>query len=461
MNHRFDAPKYCAAAMTLLLLINGIRFSPLLGDERLLFGLDDGRMLSTDWSAVGKISARREPGPDTDPTLKSGPSGNAVWVETEGSAGLYAKSGTIPADWKQFDHVIFWLHRSKEEAEQRKESVMEVQVYEPEGRARFWRKITLSHTGWKEFRLPLKWFRWGTGKRPAWDRIDRMGFWFRDAATVSIDTISVQDDGRNAAAYLSNDELLELAFSGSSSKGRLSEADHVTLLTNASGLDDAALVEHLSKVAGAVRKQCPFLVNPDRRPILIVFATRQQYEEFPPRIAQRFNSSAARPLSTGFTFHGIATSFVNEEKPELRPTFSHEFVHSYLAQAARIPNSGEWLHEGMASLCQLQFHPQENLRQIVQEGVEREGYRSPLSELCNGKPIPSNRYWQAATFVEMLQSDPYQDRWPLVFQALQDAKTTDLQPHLETVLKTNWPTVTDDWINFCQARYVSRPTKTE
>ena len=457
MLHRSEVRKriITAVVLSVCMLTAGVR-----AEERVLFGFDDGRRLSAQWSAVGKINAKRETGPAfTDPNEQT-PSGNAVSVDTEGQAGIFAKSGTVAKDWSQFGEVSFWVHRSPEEAQKRQESVIEVQVYEPSGRARFWRRVSLAHTGWQEIRVPLKWFRWGTGKRPMWEQTDRFGFWFRDPAVVAIDRIAIRDDKRDAAAYFSVRELTEAAFAAGTGAGRVLESEHAVVLTNAENSGEDKLLKHLDKVVTTIRADEPTIPVPVRKPMLIVFADRQQYENFAPTFARNFNSTASAPKSTGFTFHGIATSFPDSDNNAVRPTYTHEFIHSWLTQSARISNSGEWFQEGMASMYQLRFHPQDNIPQIVREGLENENYRAELSVLCNGERIPSNRYWQAATVIEMLHSEPYQDRWPLLLANLQSSRTTSLEPHLETVLKTDWQKLTDDWMEFCRARYVSRPPGT-
>lgn len=441
-----------AAGMILLILLNTICLSDQLSaDDNVLFDFDNDRKLSTDWSAVGKIKAKRQAGPKGKDASDSGPSGNAVTLETEGKAGLFAKSGTVSRNWEEFSHVSFWVHRAAAEAELRSESVMEIQIYEEDQKARFWRKVTLDHEGWKEFRLPLKWFRWGGNKRTRWDRIGRMGFWFRDAASVSIDDIGVHDTKSAKAAYLSLEELSAVAFPDN---GRVTETKDLAVLSNAAAVDRDKLAAHLSHILRTLRADHPWLPEPVRKPMLIVFADQQEYERFPTVFAARFNSEAAPPKSTGFTFHGIATSYPDPDNPTLRPTFTHEFLHSCLTQTLRISNRGDWLQEGVASMYQLHFHPQANIPKIVRDGVEQERSRTPLAELCNGERIPMTRYWQAATVVQLLTTDPYKDRFPELIAAIQNSKTTDLGPHLDSILKTDWETLTDDWLEFCKSRYV-------
>ncbi len=67
-------------------------------------------------------------------------------------------------------------------------------------------------------------------------------------------------------------------------------------------------------------------------------------------------------------------------------------------------------------------------------------------------------YWQAMTLLEMLlRSEPYKARLPVLFKALQDANSTNLEPHLVSILNTNWDDLTSDWQEFCRAQSIAKP----
>ena len=423
-------------------------------EDRVLFDFEKKR-LSVDWSAVGKIRVNRVPIPAAKEVKGNRPSGKGIIVETEGRGGVFCKSGRVPGDWSKFSELSFWVHRSEKDAKQTPKSVLEIQIYEAGAKAKFWRRITVSHTGWKRVSVPLRWFRWGPKRVPSWDRADRFGFWFRDKAKLSIDNIVLTPGKEKYAAYLGETELAEVAFP-KAAKGtvRIVKNEDALLLTDAKAVDVKKLADHLSRVAAAVRKDFPFLMRTVQRPVLIVFSTRNAYQRFPVRFAERFDSNANPPRSGGFTLHGIATSYYEPKYGTLRPVFTHEFVHSLLNRSARIPNAGEWLQEGTASYYQLRFHPQKNLPEIVRSGLAKKTNRLPLETLCSGRRIPTTRYWQAATVIEYLLTDKDRRKQvPALFAAFQKAGATTLGPQLRSVLKTDWGGLETAWQKFCRERY--------
>jgi hypothetical protein len=196
------------------------------------------------------------------------------------------------------------------------------------------------------------------------------------------------------------------------------------------------------------------LPKPEGVPLLIVFADRTQYEQFVPRFGAQFNSVAPPPRSSGYSFFGFAMSYWDAEQGSDRPVYTHEFFHSYLSRTLRIESHGDWLHEGFASMQQLQAHPQKNIQQIVASGLEDERMRTPFERLCDGDRIPENRYWQAATLLEMMTaSDKYQKKLPALLAAIGGSGSTALGPHLK-LLETSWDQLSDDWSSFCQTKYV-------
>ncbi len=414
--------------------------------------------LAVDWSAVKTIAASRVAVPEVPAEIDAGPAGMGLAVNADGG-GLFLRAGKGPEDWTQCDGVSFWVHRSANEAKRRAKSAMEVQIYEKDGGARFWRKVELDHTGWKQVDVPLKWFRWSSGRVPRWERADRMGLWFRDDTEVVIDTIVVAggQGGENGAARpaeLSVDDIRKIAFPSTPADDVtvVANAD-VRLLTDAPDLDAKRLAAHLSDVADQVRKDLS-LERPSIRPVLVVFATDDAYRAFPPRLAEQLNAASGVPTSSGYTLHGISTSSWSARWGTLRPVYTHEYVHGLIARSIGVANSGEWFQEGLASYYQVRFHPQESLGKIVRTGISQPTRHLPLPELCNGKPISGNRYWQALSLIGLLiQSEEHAPHLPKLLAAIGRSGATDLAPHLPTIFKTDWQQLTADWKQHCRETY--------
>jgi hypothetical protein len=439
-----------AVLAAIVLLLSGAARA----EEQLLFDFDS-RSLSEEWSAIRQITVAREPVPA--PSAQAGivPAGRGARVDTAGRAGLFAKTGKVPRDWRQFESVSLWIYRSPEEARRRPTSIVEIQIYESDGKTRFWRRVDLAHTGWKRFSVPLCWFRYGDQRIPRWDQIDRFGLWFRDAAEVTIDAIAVSRIAAKTASELSAADLASTAFPDAKPEQiRVLEKDYVRIITNAAGLDLQKLADHLKLVAGCVRRDLSLLEEPAVPATLIVFATREQFQAFPDRLAKRMNSSGPVPQAVGFTTHGIGTSYWNDRFGTLRPVYTHEFVHSLVTHGALLRNHGEWFQEGLASYYQMQAHPQESLSRIVIDGIEKGGARLPLSQVLHGRTIPTNRYWQAVTVIEMLITDEkFRTKWPALIAAFQKTGSTDIGPHLEPILETTWEEFEQQWEEHCRRVY--------
>ncbi|MEO1529162.1 MAG: hypothetical protein AAFX06_27390 [Planctomycetota bacterium] len=406
------------------------------------------------WSAIRKITASRVPAPAlTDQKGEDAPAGKALAIQSAANSGLFLKQGKGPSDWTTCGEVSFWAYRSPEEVAKHAASTIELQIYEADPGARFWRKTTLDHTGWKRISVPLKWFRWGSGRIPRWSKADRMGFWFRDETQLVLDTVRVSAGSEDRPAELSIEDLQSVAFPNASVDDiTVIDSAEVLLLSDASKLDANKLVEHLAKVATTVREELA-LAKPAVKPVLIVFDTDAAYREFPPRLGEKLNSMADPPKSGGYALHGIASAAWSDQWGSLRPVYTHEFVHGLLARSSGIPNKQEWFQEGVANYYQIRFHPQDGLDKLILAGVRSPSGRSPLEELCSGRPISGTRYWQALTVVDFLRRDPrYSKHFPEMITEMGEKGTTDLTPFLAS-WKTSWEDLTAQWMEHCRKTY--------
>lgn len=435
------------------------------GDETLLLDFDS-HSVSNGWSHAGPIEFSVEPIPAAEIGPGPRPGGKGLSVRATGPGSLFVRNDRlVPRDWSPFREISLWIYRDPAEVARDPLTILEIHVGQGNQEAAFWRRIELSHSGWEQITVPLRWFRWGNTV-PQWEQTERLGVRFREPANVVLDSISV-DVGEPRSAYLGREELARLAFGESRLQPEPgnsantdpppwveAENDHVSILSNAPSLDAAQLAGHLESVAAAIRQDFPFLDPPGRKPVLLVFANQQQYREFTPRLAEQLGATAIRPDSGGYTLHGISTSSWDPRHGTLRPVYTHEYLHGYIAHAARLANRGEWVHEGLATFYQLRFHPQVDVAKIVRDGIAGEEFRLPLEQLCNGQPIPMNRYWQAMTVVELLATDrAYKSRLADLFVAFRESGSTDLGPQLKPLWNTTWSDLTTRWEAHCRAKY--------
>lgn len=412
--------------------------------------------LSNQWTAVSRIEAARIALPaDALPkeAPKGGPAGFGLELKSAaGSCGLYSKPNLLPGDLRSAAEVELWIFRSADEAKKHPASNLELQFVEGDGRTRFFRKLEVSHTGWKKFEVPLRWFRWGENRIPRWEKVSRFGVWLRDPAELQIDAVVLERGKGPQASEVEAQELAQMAFPGVAAEKIFAlDTPQRLVLTDAPQFKLAEFGKHLDLVDAEIQKTLPFLGDPAQRPKLVVFSTEADYRAFTPRLAARLNAQAEAPRSGGYTLHGVATSYWQGEQP--RPVFTHEYVHSVLSMRADFDNRSEWLQEGLANHLQLRFHPQE-IGGIVRGGLADPAQRLPLEELASGKPLPTNRYWQAVTLVELLLGEKkYSEKLAEYFAAVAKSGSTDLGPHLQPIFATDWPGLTADWRDFCERKY--------
>jgi hypothetical protein len=441
-------------ALTALVCLAGSAGS---AERRIEFDFERGP-LDAQWIAAGKdLRAARQPIASDPPP--NGPTGHGLSVAAAAPGGVFTKPGLVPADLTSFERLEFWAHRSSEEAQRRPRVELEAQVL-GRGGARFWRRVELTGAGWQKVSLPLPWFRWSTGRVPSWGASERLGLWLRGAAELQVDGIALVDEDQARGAALRPDDAIELAFAGiEADRLRRKSGPHVVLASDAPELDPAQLAGHLDQVAAAVDADLPELGSGPPA-VLLVFGDEQSYRSFTPRLAERLGGQAPPPASDGFTVLGIATSCWSPRHGTHRPVYTHEFVHSYLIPRLGFDNHGDWLHEGLAVRYQLRFHPQPGFERIVRNGLADPAARTPLAALADGRPIPAQRYWQAATLVDLLLEGPrYAPRRAALFEAMCKAASADLGPHLPAVLGTDWAGLEADWRRWCEQKFgpPSRP----
>jgi hypothetical protein len=270
-----------------------------------------------------------------------------------------------------------------------------------------------------------------------------------------VDTIWLEGIEPDVSAFISTDDLVRVGFPDDPTTVQLAHGKDFTLITDVEALDKAQLLAHINKVTARMRLDMPFLGPAVRPTMLIVFANRTAFEAFVQRFAQQMNSQGSVPnQGTGYSFLGVATSYWDETYGTQRPVFTHEFVHGYLSRCMALANTGEWFHEGLATLYQVTFHPQDDLAKIIRRGVNDRRFRSEPRLLCDGRKIPMDRYWQAMSIVQMLiQDSTYKARLPRLVRAFEASGSTSLAPHLETVLHKDWETFERDWRSFCDTAY--------
>lgn len=428
----------------------------------------EGRALGDEWSAAGDVQAARRAGPAFaagDEAHTDVPAGQALFVSSgRGRGGLATRAGVVPTEIGDHESLTLWIHRAPEEAQRRTSTTLELQFVEAPG-VRLWRKLVVDHSGWQRFELPLRHFGWDATRVPHLGRIASFAVVLRDPGELAIDEIRLHDVDGGPGAFLATDEVRALAFgppTEASGDGAPVEGDGVRvlarngfeLLTDVAALDADELFARLEAAAAELAPLVPPDEETRRVPRLVVFARDAAYREFAPRLGDCFARVAGPPRSDGYTLLGIAHAAWSESFATARPVFVHEFVHALLECRALLPNQSEWLQEGLATHVQVLLHPQADLGAIVTRALADPAAQRSLADLTDGRPIEVRHYWQAMTLVQTLaRSERYRARFPELVAALRAAGSTELAPHLGTVLGTTFEELEREWRAHCAAHW--------
>jgi len=418
--------------------------------------------LSTVWAAAGDLSASREALPAevaVDDALADRPFGSGVRLSSQDGGGLlYTREGALASDWSAYESISLWIWRSAERAEAGATTI-ELQMIEPGG-GRFWRKLELDHAGWRRVELPLARFGWQQTRIPRWDRIRHFGVFLRDADELVIDAVRVHDDEGGPGPFLVASEVRALAFEGRAETEavRTHAANGIELVTDAPDLDLERVHARLVEAATYVDALLPDGGDALRTPRLVVFAEDADYRAFAPRLAGAFARDATSPGSGGYTLLAIAHGAWDASYGSDRPTFVHEFVHSYLSCRALLPNKTEWLQEGIANHVQMRFHRQEGLDELVTDAAAQLDDPTLIEQVTSGEPISTRRYWLAMTVAEtLMHRERYAADFPDLIAAARANGSTALGPLLAEVHESNYAELFIEWRAWCAEAYAVTP----
>lgn len=432
-----------------------------LAQEATKVGWDfEKQALSTEWTAGGKITATRAIGEPVEKPkpLQAGdliPGGQVATIDAQPSSFFAQKPDLPRVPWERAERISFWVSRSAEEAKRDPDCTFDVLFLDATNRAVFSRRVILTGSGWQQVEIPAQWIAPTTGRVGTWTGVQRLAFSFREESHVALDAIQAELAAKPRPA-MSMAEMLPIAFPGIAPAAlKTAEREGLVVATNATECNPNEVARLLEPLQKQVAADLP-LLEPIAPARLLIFATRDEYQKFPPRLAAKYGKEAASPQSDGFTLLGWATSSWDGAKGEERPVFAHEFVHSLIESRLQIANQGEWLQEGLATYYQLQMYPQKNVPNLIQEGIANQQF--DLKALTSGKPIQVTAYWQAATLCSLLIRDPaYQPKLKELIAAFQKQESTALEPQLATVLKVDYDRLRNDWKKHCREAWPVKP----
>ena len=402
---------------------------------------DDGRKLGALFTASGKISVSGGEGPGD--TNSSGADGRAARISTHGRFAFYTHNGVVKFDPETADTIRFQIH-NPEGKKQRFDFI----AVEKDKRAIFWRKVEFDHKGWKNFELPMEWFRWNEGRIPVWEDVGSIGIRGNGGLDFWIDGIEVADRAPDRGPELSAGSLANSIFPNSKTV-RTRNEEGIWLITDHQELDLDTLHDHLKEVKDQVLTWVPqWKKNSNARPaVLVVAKDRKQYLALFERLGHRYLASVKPPDSSGYHVQGIGFSFFDPKWGTKRPVFTHEFTHSIASSIGKIDFSGAgWFQEGIANYSQTRFHPQQGLDQLIRSGITERETHDQLEKLTTGKEIRITRYWQVMTLFDFLLNDPeMKPKLPELISRFEATGKTNLDLHLESVYEMDFEELSTKW----------------
>ncbi len=367
----------------------------------------DSPGLSNFWRGQGDIQMERKDRPSSAPSEMEGSHVVELKANSESSI-FYGQRAQLDSDILNFGEVELWIFRPETAAES--ELVLEVGFHIERFPSRLWRKLPVSHTGWKAYRLPLKWFRKEGALTPSWFDVSFMSVSFRSAGEIELGPITLLRSEEAHAPYLDGaDWQAFLAEKISNLKTKVVENEGLIVVAGDQQEQLNELVAKLNEADKAVRERFPtFFKTPTQgqKPALIITNDTEEYEKLIPLVAQAQMASASAPHADGYSFDGYAFSSAGSEKTPIRPVFIHEYIHALVELHARIPSRGGWLQEGVAFLIQDQLFSV-GLKESIQSYLNGDApvYLSPIS-LLGSESVNLISYWQAAALIDMLADHP-------------------------------------------------------
>ena len=241
-------------------------------EKPLLISDFDQTVPAQKWMKSGNVILKLS---DTSQSQIKEISGNAINVSFEDKKSfIYSPSSLFNGELKSYDHVTFWLHKQDEG-----DVVFEFQIMDKSNTSRFWRKVTVSHRGWKKITLPLRWFRWAGKISPSWNEISRIAFFPRAKCSFVVDQIQFEDlDGKAGLFVNSADDISKNLLPDSDPKSY--EKDFLIVSENKK-VDVQKLGEHFEKVLNEIYLKVPSLKREknEAKPYLVIVNDGEEFKK--------------------------------------------------------------------------------------------------------------------------------------------------------------------------------------
>jgi hypothetical protein len=314
------------------------------------------------------------------------------------------------------------------------------------------RRFTLPPGDWRDVVLELRDFRDdGSDQAGSFASVGRIVLrWDEGAGEVTIDDLRLLPGDRGALSCTATPEQLsQLAFGAA--KARTLESDHFVLIDDVLALSDADAMKLLARLEeglkvlseryglrGELGDKVPFFL----------FATRDEYAEFVPRLGEHFGATVTPPKADGYSIFGMGMGWFDAKQGWNRPVFVHEGLHGAIHRLLGVANNSNWVQEGLASAVQVRLHPSSvDRKKLADSFAKRGGWLIPWAQ-CFAEPgALLSRYPQYLSVMDFL-ADQHAADLPKVWdaiRALREPMHKAAPAAIATALGTDAAKLEEEW----------------
>lgn len=416
-------------------------------EKPLLISDFDQTVPAQKWMKSGNVILKLS---DTSQSQIKEISGNALNVTFEDKKSfIYSPSSLFNSELKSYDHVTFWLHKQDEG-----DVVFEFQIMDKSNTSRFWRKVTVSHKGWKKITLPLRWFRWAGKISPSWNEISRIAFFPRAKCSFVVDQIQFEDlDGKAGLFVNSAEDISKNLLPDSDPKSY--EKDFLIVSENKK-VDVQKLGEHFEKVLNEIYLKVPSLKREknEAKPYLVIVNDGEGFKKALGKFGELQVSQVPGTELSGYSMMNSAFSSYSEKYGTMRPVYLHEFMHAVMATQGRILKSHNWVHEGFANYIQMKYQPQKGLGKIILQSMNREGLNNHILKLTENDDIQFKDYVYVLMIAETLwECEKYSTKIGQFFEYVENSGDTNFKEILKKIYQKSFDEFMADLKEFLAAKH--------
>lgn len=340
---------------------------------------------------------------------------------------------------------------------------MRLQAVRGDGPGRLLRRFTVEPGDWRDVVLELGDFRDDGGDQAgSFADVGRIVLrWDDGSGEVAIDDLALVPGDRGAqSCRLAPEDVRRLAFGDA--KARRTESAHFLLLDDADGLADEDAQRLLARLEEGLRvlaERYGVSGELDEKVPFLLFATRERYAEFVPRLGEHFGATVGAPKADGFSVFGMGMGWFDPKQGWDRPVFVHEALHGAVHRLLGVASNGNWIQEGLAAAVQSRLHPASLDRsKLAASFAKRGGWLVPWEKAFAEPRAPLGRYPQLLSVMDFLAEEHREGlakAWDAV-RALKKPLNETAPAAIAAALGTDAATLEERWFAWGAGYYAEK-----